>query len=103
MFKYLTHSFTGPDGGAHDSAIAAVYKLTAMPIKSTAQVHVEYYHDLTKALAEIPIQSTFYEFVKNPPEGKHNYDAVFIPGENQNLNLFNYIKALPEFSGWTEV
>ncbi len=103
MFKYLTNSFTGQDGGQHDAAIAAVSKLTVLPINSIAYVSVEYFHDLTHALAGVSIQGIFYDFMKSPPEGKHDYDAVFIPGQNQSLNLFNYIKALPEFAGWTEV
>lgn len=104
MFKYLTNSYTAHDGGSHSAAVVAVSRLAIMPIKGLAYVEVSYFHDLTKALADIPIQPVaVYEFLKNPPFGKHDFDAVFIPGQNQSENLFNYIKSLPEFVGWSVI
>jgi len=103
MPKYLTGSFISADGATHSNAVAIVRKFNVDTLDAVATVDVQRFHSLANMAAKNPIYPpVYYQFMRNPQPGQHDYDAVFIPNQNQSLNLFNYLKALPEWEGWEE-
>lgn len=98
-------SMTTEDSVSHSAPVARVASLNIDTVLQVADLNIYYYHDLSALTAKArPIKISSYHFiVGGTPPVYHPYESIVIPGQNVQVNFFNYIKTLPEFSGWTEI
>lgn len=89
------------DGVTHSNPVAKVAILYVDNIAQIADLTVFFYHNSTTLLNKTkPIQDRSYHFTVG---GAYPFEQIVIPGQNAQANFFNYIKSLPEFSGWSEI
>lgn len=103
MSNIFTGNMETEDGVIHPNTVARLYQtnITDDPIhvKSKAHIIIKYYHnEAAMDAGKEEIRQSSYHFLVG---GEHPFETIFIAGQNIQQNLFNYLAARPEFSGWT--